>query len=376
MRTQPADRLPASRPAHLNQLVTQPGASRRGFMKASALTAFSLGAMATGAAPAMASLLRSRPGAPDEPIPTLLDWGLLIEKMPIHALVDPNSGGNSLLVSSKGKALLVDTKFPYLATAIRADIAAFLGADPTQDNLELTLINTHHHADHTGGNPIIVPAAAASYAHKNAIGRIRSQHERYVQTAKAGPGQLKRQGSEATDPLLKLAMATADASSAWTPNTAVPKIAIEASGNALTIGEIPVKTHHFGPGHTDNDLVVRLPEHNIVHTGDLVFNGLHPFFDRDGGATARGWVASLKQVHALCDENTIVIPGHGQITNRAAIDRQISYIENLVKHVKDEIAKGTPKEQLTEMSWDFMTGLGFEQARPRAIAAVYDELKG
>jgi glyoxylase-like metal-dependent hydrolase (beta-lactamase superfamily II) len=346
--------------------------TRRDFIRSGALGALALGALAGSPASVLARVLQ--PAASPEQVPELmgiLGWTPL--QKDIYAIADITSGGNTLLVASQGKALLVDTKFPYIAGALLQDAANQIGADITaSDSIELTLINTHHHGDHTGGNAIIVPIASASYAHANALPRIREQHQRFVQGAQAGPSELAR--NNADEKLMPFAKSAAEASKSWTEKTAVPKIAISGSGNTLSIGGITVSTKHFGTGHTDNDLVIHLPDHNIVHTGDLVFNGLHPFFDPSANATARGWIESLKQTRKLCNAETTVIPGHGPIAGPEIIDTQINYFESLIAAIQTEIDKGTPKEEISAMSWDFMNGLGFEQIRTRMIEGVYDEL--
>lgn len=342
--------------------------TRRQFLAQGALGGLSLMALASMPSGALASLLQPAGEAP--PPIGVMGWQVL--QPGIMAIADLSLGGNTMLVISEGKALLIDTKYPYLAGALLTDAADQIKADVTQDRIDLTLINTHHHGDHTGGNAVIVPIAGASYAHANALPRIQAQLENYVQGAKAGPSQLAR--TNAPEKLMPFAKAAAEACESWTDKTAVPKIAINGSGNTLSLGKVMVKTHHYGTGHTDNDLVIHLPEQNIVHTGDLVFNGLNPFFDPSANATARGWIESLQQTRKLCNPETRVIPGHGPIAGPEVIDNQIRYFEQLIESVQAEIEKGTPKDELVNMSWAFMDGLGFEQIKPRVIGGVYDEL--
>ena len=339
--------------------------SRRSFLRST-----SMGALALTAAGIMP--IRALAASAADPAQMVLDWSELAPGF--WAIADTETGGNTLLVVSDSKALLIDTKFPFYAGAILADAASQLGADTTDDGIELTLINTHHHGDHTGGNAIIVPSSAASYAHANALPRIKEQFQRYQQGAQAGPSQLSRSG--ASDTLIAFAKQAAELSETWTEKTAVPKIGIDGSGNTLSVGSVKVSTHHFGPGHTDNDLVIHMPEHNIIHAGDLLFNKLHPFIDASAGATARGWIVSLRAMRKLCDEETTVIPGHGEIAGAEIIDTQITYFESLISEVQTEIGNGSDRETITAMSWSFMDGLGFEQIRARAIGAVYDELTG
>ena len=91
---------------------------------------------------------------------------------------------------------------------------------------------------------------------------------------------------------------------------------------------------------------------------------------------AIAWVLSDETVDELCDDETVVIPGHGEIGDRSIVRAEIQYHAKLIDAVQSEIDKGTSKENAQEMSWAFMEGLGFESIRGRAIGAVYDELAG
>ena len=286
----------------------------------------------------------------------------------VHVMADRSTGGNSLIMISKLQTLLIDTKFAHLGGALFEDAKSFAGA---QDEFDLTLINTHHHGDHTGGNGLIVPHCK-SYAHKKAVKRIKESLETYKQSAINGPGQVSR--SKGSPELLKLAMKAAELAEGWTRADVAPKNRVPDEGMTIPVGESTVSMHHFGRGHTDNDLVVRLEESNIVHTGDLVFAGLHPFFDPSARVSAIGWTKSLKGVLDLCDQDTIVVPGHGPVGDKKTVEAQLVYLEKLIEHVQAEIDADVPKDEAVVKSWDFMDGLGFESIRGRAIDAVYDEL--
>ena len=284
----------------------------------------------------------------------------------VHATVDQSLGGNSMVITSGGEALLVDTKFPAFAAALAREAAGF-GAEVTR------IINTHHHGDHTGGNAVL-NAQAEILAHAGAIERIRAQFDRYTGMAKGGPRQVD-QARDGADQVLADAQAAAQGSAGWTAESAVPDTSINAWPHEMAVGDIKLVLHHFGPGHTDNDLVVHLPELNMLHTGDLCFHGLHPFFDPTGGVTCRGWSRSVGRVMELCDRDTKVVPGHGAITDVGGLKAQREYLDSIWEAVSKEVAAGTPREDVLTMSWDFMDGLGFEQVRERAIGAVYDEAK-
>jgi cyclase len=329
-----------------------------------------LGAAAGSAAiatPALAKMSRlGESGALMSSEGMVLKWDQI--KPGFHAMVDLNTGGNAMVMTSGSSAILIDTKFAYIAGALKQD-ASLQAGDPT--DLDLSLINTHHHGDHTGGNALIVPHASASYAHENAINRITDQLDRFKQGAQSGPSQIRR--SKGSDELMKLAMKAAEESENWTAKDIAPRNPIKKS-ESISIGDETVSLHHFGNGHTDNDLLVHFENANIVHTGDLVFNGLHPFFDQSAGVTASGWIKSLNGILDRCDKDTIVVPGHGPVADRTVIETQISYVQGLLDNVQRQLDKGNAKAEIRTMSWDFMDGLGFESLRERAIDAVCDEL--
>lgn len=330
---------------------------------------------------------------------TILPWTKLAGEGDAHAWVTKQSvqGGNVAVLSDGMSVIVVDSKFPYFATALREDAITLAagegGPKPwvSGGKMSLALIITHHHADHTGGNLAFRKGAfrgdhAASrlvkdvdiIAHTNAAPKIASQVDRYLAALRNGPATVARlpQRAELLPRVTELADRAADLSAEdWAP-TAV------SGGHWLTWGTIgedtagkrSVMAQHFGAGHTDNDFVVFVPELNLVHTGDLIFNGLHPFFDVDAGANSLGWINSLNSIEKLCDDNTTVVPGHGPVGGRKLIGEMRRYLEQLRESVKAEIGKGTSKEDAQAMTFEFMKGRGFDQLRPIAVGAVYDEL--
>ncbi len=295
----------------------------------------------------------------------ILDWARVSEHT--RGIINVALGGNSLMVASGGEALVIDSKFPYLGGALRAD------AQGAVEGGKVSLLNTHHHGDHTGGNSAFV-GKGASYAHPKAIERIRGQIDNYRSGAEAAVGQVS-ENLRGNERAIELAIQVAENAQNLKAEDFVPTDAVEG-GSQIPVGDLTIDVHHFGAGHTDNDVVAHLPSENVIHTGDLVFNGLHPFFDPSAGVTAKGWIRSLAGILELCDADTVVVPGHGAIGGREIVQTQRDYIERLVEAVGDEIKKGTSKEEAQQMTWPFMDGLGFEQIKGRAIGAVYDQLKG
>jgi glyoxylase-like metal-dependent hydrolase (beta-lactamase superfamily II) len=80
-----------------------------------------------------------------------------------------------------------------------------------------------------------------------------------------------------------------------------------------------VHAFHVAPAHTDGDSFVHLRRANVLHMGDVFFNGLYPFIDVSGGGSVRGVIENCDRALALCDENTKIVPGHGPIAGRAEL---------------------------------------------------------
>lgn len=282
----------------------------------------------------------------------------------VHAAADLSLGGNVMVVTSGEAALLVDTKFPAYGAALAREASAF-GAPISM------VVNTHHHGDHTGGNGPL--ADLPILAHTNAGPRIRGQLETYVRAAQGGPRQVDR-SRDAADAVMAEAQLAAEASTGWSGDDIAPDRLVTGQADEIEIGKTRVVLHHFGPGHTDNDLILHLPDANVLHTGDVCFNGLHPFFDPNGGVDCRGWAKVVSKVIELCDGDTVVVPGHGELTDREGLRAQQLYLEAIWDRVAAEVRAGKTRDEIVTMRWDFMDGLGFEQIRERAIGAVYDQV--
>ena len=158
-----------------------------------------------------------------------------------------------------------------------------------------TLINTHHHGDHTYGNSLFTGATIV--AHEN------------------------------TRPAL-LAFGGAPPEGIWDPVEWGP---IELAPPTLTFtdrvrvwsDDLPMEVSHVGgPAHTDNDSVIWLPEQRVLYCGDLLFNGGTPFLLM-GSVT--GAVRVLTEVLAPIPAETIV-PGHGAPCTPALIDTILGYL--------------------------------------------------
>lgn len=275
------------------------------------------------------------------------------------------SGGNVLAIPSEAGAILIDAKFAHTAPDLRADAMAHTRSDPA------LIINTHHHADHSGGNWIFCDSAKI-IAHKNFNARIPNNLAQYAQQANNHAEQLKQSGDEAKT---KAAADLAERVKSMEAEQFIAKDELADGKTTLTHGGVEIECHHFGNGHTDNDVVVFLPKHNVLHTGDLLFHECHAFIDRNAKANTRAWQDVLRKVKDIGDDKTVIIPGHGDVTGKAALQKQIDYFDRMREIVNAAIKEGKARDEVAALNPDEFKDYRLEFIRPITLRGLYDELQ-
>jgi cyclase len=219
------------------------------------------------------------------------------------------NGGNIGVSYGEDGTILVDDQFAPLTAKIQAAVAG-LGAAPTR-----FLINTHWHFDHAGGNENFGKAGALIFAHDNV--RVR----------------LADGGTVAGNP------------SAPAPPEALPVVTYD-DGVTFHVNGDEIDVKFFGGGHTDGDSVIYWRKANVLHTGDLFLStGGLPFVDLSSGGNVEHLMNSLGQIIALIDDETVVIPGHGELARRGDIIAFRALIATAVERVKALKNAGRTLEQ-------------------------------
>lgn len=291
---------------------------------------------------------------------TYFDWS----KVADNCYLAMGEGGNALAVIGKGETIVIDSKNGGFGAALRREAEA-LGT-PVK-----TLINTHHHADHTGGNPAFTNDLTV-IAHANAEKRIASQVERSNKAAQGAIAQLKQSPKSAAKQVIadvEALLKTELNGASYAPNKLIP-----ASGN-LTLGGLSFELYHMGAGHTDNDLIVFIPEHNILHSGDLLFNGVWPYFDpATSGADSAGWIRSCEKILELAGDKTVVVPGHGAAGTVEIARKQIAFFKHMREVAAKAVAAGTSREDFTKLTPDeYKDYAAGDWIRPIALGGLWDE---
>jgi cyclase len=243
------------------------------------------------------------------------------------------AGGNIGVSVGDDGIVIVDDQFAPLAPKIKDALRAI-----TTKPLRF-VVNTHFHGDHTGGNEAL-GREAPIVAHTNVRKRLKS-------------------GSDQTPP---------------SPAGALPIITFDANMMIHMNGE-DIRASHFPHGHTDGDSVIYFTQSNVVHMGDHFFNGMFPYIDTDSGGTARGFLSNCEYVLATLPANAKIIPGHGPLGDKAALQRYVDMLRGTSTAVKQAIAAGKTVEQAKadkilaawqSFNWQFISTEAF-------IETLYEE---
>lgn len=200
----------------------------------------------------------------------------------IHVLL--GDGGNVALSSGADGNFLVDDKWARQSEAILAAVEQ-IGKGAVR-----FVINTHWHADHTGGNENLANAGAVIVAHDNV--RKRMSSDQFIEA-------------------LQWAVPPS-------PAAALPVVTF-GEGLTLHLNGNEVQVIHVAHAHTDGDALVYFKQANVLHMGDIYFHGSYPFIDLSSGGSIQGMIAAVEHGLVIADEHTTVIPGHGPVTDRAGL---------------------------------------------------------
>ena len=123
------------------------------------------------------------------------------------------------------------------------------------------------------------------------------------------------------------------------PEHALPSITYQKE-LTLHINDEEVAVMHLPGGHTDGDSVVFFKKANVVHMGDLYFNGFFPFVDVQNGGSVLQMSKNVTDVINMIDDKTVVIPGHGPVSNKAELTEFRDMLLGTYSEVKEMRAKG------------------------------------
>ena len=234
-------------------------------------------------------------------------------------------GGNLGLSVGDDGVFLIDDQFAPLTGKIQAAIARL------SDKPVRFVLNTHWHPDHTGGNENLGASGATLIAHDNVRTRL------------------------SVDNFIEMFQMDAPAM----PKTGLPVITFN---EAITfhINNDDIRAWHVEHAHTDGDAIVHFRQANVIHTGDIYFAGMYPFIDSGSGGSTEGCIRAIDQVLEITNDKTVIIPGHGPISNRQELTAYRDMLKTISKRIKTRLRKGASLEQIQaeEVTADFDAAYG------------------
>jgi len=219
-------------------------------------------------------------------------------------------GGTIGWLVSNDAIVVVDTQFPDSAEH-------FINKLRSRRNRKIDfVINTHHHKDHTSGNPIFKKYADNIVANEKAV-------------------ELQKKFNGTDDNTDELVFANITFTNKWSAD----------------IGKEKITTKHYWNAHTGGDSFIHFENTNVVHLGDLVFNGVYPYIDRPAGCQLENWAKYNEALIKEFDNDTIFICGHGTTVHggKEILVNMKNYLYALLEYIGKKIKEGKTKEEIADL---------------------------
>jgi cyclase len=251
-------------------------------------------------------------------------------------------GGNVGVLIADDSVLMVDS-----GLAMRAGDIVKVVQELSPRRIAI-LFNTHFHFDHVGANEMLGRTGTKIMAHENVKKVLSSRFtdEAFGRTFEP----LQREG--------------------------IP-VETYTNGGQLNFGKERVIYKHVVEAHTDGDTYIFFPNANVLHTGDLFWNGLYPVIDYSAKGWIGGMVASADEMLKVGDANTKIIPGHGPLGTKADLKafRDMlatvqARLEPMMKQGKtiDEVVAAAPTKDIDDKWGTARRSEGFlRQAYPSLL---------
>jgi cyclase len=220
-------------------------------------------------------------------------------------------GGNIVVHIGPDGKVMIDSSVATAASRIREALDKL---DPHPLKL---LINTHWHYDHTDGNAAMHDAGAFIIAQENT--RLRLSTPQKVE-------------------ILNLSFPPA-------PNSALPQETF-IDQEKIYFDNDELHLVHTPNAHTDSDIFIQFLNSNVIHTGDLWFNGMYPLIDGGTGGTVNGMIRGVDQVIELADDKTKIVPGHGPLGDKTDLTSYREMLTTVANRIEKLKISGQTLEQV------------------------------
>lgn len=238
------------------------------------------------------------------------------------------SGGNIGLLTGNDGLMMIDDQFAPLSNKITETIRLI-----SQTSIRF-LVNTHIHGDHTGGNDNFSKQGVTLVAHDQVRERMKKE-------------QVNKRLNRTTPPREK---------------DALPTVTFSDKLN-FHLNEEEIELIHLDRGHTDGDVAVYFKKANVIHTGDAFVRYGYPYIDVSSGGSIKGFVSSLDRLLIMMNDQTKVIPGHGELAAKNDVKILRDQIVDILDQVAKALKKGKKIEEISSLGitdkYDAQLGKGF-----------------
>ena len=254
------------------------------------------------------------------------------------------AGGNVVVWHGPSGTLMVDAGVALLAPQLLASVQK-IAPGPVR-----VVISTHWDPDHTGGNEQLGESGSLLVAHDNVRARM-------------------------SEPP---AVAGYDLEVPAAPAGALPVLTFD-DALSLHLNGDRLAALHVESAHTDGDVLLWWEDANVVHVGDIYYSGMYPFIDLGSGGSLAGLVAALETVLSRADSRTIIIPGHGPVSNRTELAAYRDMVVATGRRVRELIDEGKSLDEVLAArptaAYDAVYGQGSMTA-DRFVGILYEDLAG
>ena len=272
----------------------------------------------------------------------------------LYATISDTSKGiqtmcNGGFLAGKDSALLIEGFVSPAGAAFQMDAFRSVSQVPVKAALD-----THYHFDHSTGNSFYGANNVPVWAHAAAARRIVESYSVMQGAEKASvlaamdervrdaKNDVQKQHAQSDALMLGNVYTIVNANILALPNHPIDPTKLPMN---LDLGGLTARIESF-PGHSGTDLIVRVPDQNVVYAGDLLFNGSYPYcFDEKG--TISGWRATLRTFSSW-DKDTLFIPGHGQICGQEGVTALSSIFDDLAEQAEKMYKAGIPVQDAAD----------------------------
>lgn len=234
--------------------------------------------------------------------------------------LDGFAGGNVGVSTGPDGLLIIDDMMPGFQHKLE-DVLNTLKTCVDCGELKY-LINSHWHFDHAGNNEHF-GAEAVLITHETVRPLFQKQHE-----------------------YPDMNMVVAKKTRAGLPDiTFVQKASIYFNGEEIELT-------HFPKSHTSGDVAAYFKDSNVLHLGDLYFNGMFPFVDLDNGGNVLGLTRSIEKVLENYPADAKVIPGHGAVSGVAELKSYLAMLKETTAVVQTAKKAGKSLEEIQAQGLD------------------------